>query len=180
MTVPNITIASWYEADQILRANHRFRMNHVLSIGDRGEPWPNNLRDTNLNILRLEFADIGIPWNKPLLHDRRPPSMGDMQAVLTWARKIPAGANVLVHCHAGISRSSASAYSILCQALGPGKEKEAVRQLLKIKKNIMPNGMMVLYADRLLKRDNDMLLALAGKLPMAPEVLQAAGCALEG
>lgn len=38
---------------------------------------------------------------------------------------------VLIHCFAGISRSTASAYVCFAQALGPGREKEAAEMLVR-------------------------------------------------
>src|SRR6202012_1690941 len=67
--------------------------------------------------------------------------------------------HVLIHCHAGISRSTAAAAILMCQH-APGREEEAFLKLLDLRKHGWPNTRMVEFADTLLKRDGAMMNGL--------------------
>jgi predicted protein tyrosine phosphatase len=66
---------------------------------------------------------------------------------------------ILVHCHAGISRSQAAAAILMCQH-APGREEEAFLRLLTLRQHGWPNTRMVEFADTLLKRDGALLNGL--------------------
>jgi predicted protein tyrosine phosphatase len=68
-------------------------------------------------------------------------------------------AHVLIHCHAGVSRSTAAA-AILMSQFRPGEEEQAFLKLLELRKHGWPNTRMVEFADTLLKRDGAMLRGL--------------------
>ncbi len=70
-----------------------------------------------------------------------------------------ADGHVLVHCHAGISRSTAAA-AILMTPVRAGNEEEAFLKLLDLRKHGWPNTRMIEFADTLLKRDGAMLRGL--------------------
>ena len=84
-----------------------------------------------------------------------------IEQVLAFGEKVhahPTG-HVLVHCHAGISRSTAAA-AILMTQHEPGQEEAAFLKLLGMRKHGWPNTRMVEFADQLLKRDGAMLRGL--------------------
>jgi len=70
-----------------------------------------------------------------------------------------AGSHILVHCHAGISRSQAAAAILMCQH-APGREEEAFLRLLELRKHGWPNTRMIEFADELLKRDGALMNGL--------------------
>lgn len=70
-------------------------------------------------------------------------------------------AHLLVHCFAGISRSTAACYAIVAQALGQGREAEALEFVARIRPEAMPNELVVRHADKLLARGGAMLRELA-------------------
>src|ERR1700743_1011697 len=53
-----------------------------------------------------------------------PPTRDHVERLLVFTRGWDASAPLLIHCWAGISRSMASAYTVLCDRLGPGREGE--------------------------------------------------------
>lgn len=54
---------------------------------------------------------------------------------------------LLVHCHMGVSRSTASAYTALAVVAGPGREREAFDRLLTFTSKPWPNKLVVELAD---------------------------------
>jgi predicted protein tyrosine phosphatase len=73
-----------------------------------------------------------------------------------WDRKAP----MVVHCFAGISRSTAAAYAAAC-ALNPARdEAEIARAIRDASATAMPNARIVAIADRMLQRDGRMVRAV--------------------
>jgi len=66
-------------------------------------------------------------------------------------------AKLLIHCHAGIARSTAIALAIIADRCGPGREAEALEQMLQLQPEAVPNLMVMRHADRLLNRQGALL-----------------------
>ena len=79
---------------------------------------------------------------------RRPSDVAD---TLDFGRK-HLGASLLIHCNAGVARSTAAALAILCDRLGPGREQEALDEMLRLRPIAVPNLLMVQHTDNLLGR----------------------------
>jgi predicted protein tyrosine phosphatase len=74
----------------------------------------------------------------------------------SWDRKAP----MVVHCFAGISRSTAAAFVTGC-ALNPQRDEAAIARAIRdASPTAMPNTRIVSIADRLLKRDGRMVRAV--------------------
>lgn len=89
-----------------------------------------------------------------------PPTRAHIDALLTFARQWDAKQPFLIHCWAGISRSMASAYAILCDRLGPGREIEIAKAIRTRAPHAQPNRLLVTLADEALGRDGRMIWAL--------------------
>jgi predicted protein tyrosine phosphatase len=73
-----------------------------------------------------------------------------------WDRRAP----LVVHCYAGISRSTASAFAAACM-LNPDRDEASIaRQIRSASPIAAPNRLIVALADRALGRDGRMLHAL--------------------
>lgn len=73
-----------------------------------------------------------------------------------WDRAAP----MVVHCFAGISRSTAGAYVAAC-ALNPARDEAQIAQAIRsASRTAQPNARIVAIADRLLKRDGRMVRAI--------------------
>ena len=73
-----------------------------------------------------------------------------------WDRKAP----LVVHCYAGISRSTASAFTAAC-ALNPHRDEVSIaRQIRAASPIAQPNRLIVTLADKVLGREGRMLRAL--------------------
>jgi predicted protein tyrosine phosphatase len=68
---------------------------------------------------------------------------------------------VLIHCEAGVSRSSAAALIMYAYWLGPGREREAMARVLSQRPVASPNRRMIELADRLLDRGGRLVDVLA-------------------
>ena len=76
--------------------------------------------------------------------------------VSAWDRKTP----MVMHCFAGISRSTAGAYVAAC-ALNPGRDEMQIAwEIRRASRTAQPNSRIVSIADRLLKRDGRMIRAI--------------------
>jgi predicted protein tyrosine phosphatase len=81
-----------------------------------------------------------------------------------WDRTRP----MVVHCYAGISRSTAGAYVSAC-ALSPGRDELALaRELRRRSHTASPNRRIVAIADRLLGRSGRMIAAIDAIGPGLP------------
>jgi predicted protein tyrosine phosphatase len=68
---------------------------------------------------------------------------------------------ILVHCHVGICRSTATGLAIIADRLGPGSERLAVETLLSSNPDAVPNLLMVGMADDVLQRNGALAAAWA-------------------
>ena len=68
--------------------------------------------------------------------------------------------SLLIHCHAGISRSSAIALAVIARRLGSRKEEVAVNTLEHINPNCRPNKSIVEMTDEFLERDGNFIKRL--------------------
>jgi predicted protein tyrosine phosphatase len=89
-----------------------------------------------------------------------PPRRAHIDALLEFSRGWDARQPLLIHCWAGISRSMASAFTILCDRLGPDREIEIARAMRHRAPHAQPNRLLVSHADEALGRGGKMLAAL--------------------
>ena len=106
--------------------------------------------------MRLAFHDIAEPIAGPDAPDR-----DLMQTVLDFGRNRDHQRALLIHCWAGISRSSAAAFAIACDR-NPGFERDIAVELRRRSPSATPNRLMVRLADDLLERNGRMVDAIDG------------------
>ena len=97
-----------------------------------------------------------------------PPARQHIDALLDFSRAWDANQPLLIHCWAGISRSMASAFTILCDRLGPGREIEIANAMRRRAPHAQPNRLLISHADEALGRGGAMIAAVQG---MGPPVL---------
>ena len=130
---------------------------HVLSIIDTHEPRPpalDNYSGVDHELVRFDDVVAEYPGFEActVQHIARMLEFGER------AHKAPDG-HILVHCHAGVSRSQAAAAILMCQH-APGQEEIAFLKLLGMRKHGWPNTRMVEFADTLLERNGALLRGL--------------------
>jgi len=88
------------------------------------------------------------------------PSEQHIETVLAFVRGWDRSAPMVVHCYAGISRSTASAFMAAC-ALNPHKDEISIAKQIRAASAIaQPNRLIVSLADKVLGREGRMLRAL--------------------
>ena len=122
---------------------------HVLSILDPGYPdpdafvmWDQHARET------MRFHDIIAEYPGYL-----PPTREHVETILEFGDRLHADgsdlSHLLIHCHAGISRSTAALATLLA-AEAPGDEEAVFARLRAIRPQAWPNSRMIAFADDLL------------------------------
>jgi len=88
------------------------------------------------------------------------PAEEHVSDLLRFVRAWDRGAPLVVHCYAGISRSTAGAFVTAC-ALNPQRdEMKIARALRDASPTATPNARIIAHADRLLGRDGRMVAAI--------------------
>ncbi|MGB7973953.1 MAG: protein-tyrosine-phosphatase [Roseiarcus sp.] len=130
---------------------------HVLSILDPEWPDPEAFQAFNPHFrATLRFHDAIEPGPDILLPQRE-----DVEAILTFGRDAAEAGGLLIHCHAGISRSTAATLMILAQAHSHEAEDELAERLLTTRPQAWPNSRMITFADELLERNGRLSAANA-------------------
>jgi len=110
--------------------------------------------------LKIAVNDIVAPTDG-LVH----PCEAHIVELLRFAESWNRQGALVIHCHAGISRSTAAAFIAAC-ALNPGvSELLIARQLRAASATASPNGLLVRLADDCLGRRGRMLAALGAMGP---------------
>ena len=107
------------------------------------------------NHLHLVMHDIAVAQDGMTM-----PGEDHVRNLLNFARKWDRAKPMVVHCYAGISRSTASAY-IIAAALAPRRDEvELAQTLRKLSPSATPNPRLIAVADALLDRDGRMISAI--------------------
>jgi predicted protein tyrosine phosphatase len=141
------------------RASH---MVTLLRLIDRVER-PRTIAPGNHLILGMD--DIATPMDG-YTHPAEEHVTELIRFVQSWDRKAP----LVMHCYAGISRSTAGAFISAC-ALNPARDETSIaRAIRNSSATAMPNIMLIDHADRILKRDGRMIRAVEALGPGRPAV----------
>jgi predicted protein tyrosine phosphatase len=128
---------------------------HVLSILDPGWPEPEALGAFDVHRrLELRFHDVieaGPGWIAP--------ERLDVEQLLSFGRDLTEsrGTHLLVHCHAGVSRSTAAATLILAQARPDRPAEEVLQAVVRQRSHAWPNLRILELGDALLDRRGEIV-----------------------
>jgi predicted protein tyrosine phosphatase len=139
---------------------------HVISLLGDEAPIDRPSVIVEENHLWLRVHDISSPLDGHILPDEDHVT-GLLSFVRRWDRRTP----LVVHCYAGISRSTAGAY-VACCALNPGRDEMAIARDLRLASpTATPNIRIVELADSALGRSGRMVAAIEtiGRGVMADE-----------
>ena len=127
------------------------KITHVLSILDPQTPEPEAFGTFNAHAkLELRFHDV-IEENVPGYDSPQP---HHIEALLEFGRDLigrpPGEAHLLVHCHMGISRSTAAALLLLAEATPHRPAKEMMAEIADVRSKAWPNLRMIEIGDAML------------------------------
>ncbi|MGU3494666.1 tyrosine phosphatase family protein [Xanthobacteraceae bacterium A53D] len=129
---------------------------HVITLinGDTVVTRPNNVDPTHHLFLGLN--DI-VEEAEGLVA----PGGAHMRDLLDFVNLWPRQAPLVIHCYAGISRSTAAAYTTLCALMPERDEMELATRLRQASPSATPNARIVALADTALGREGRMVRAIA-------------------
>ena len=107
------------------------------------------------NHLRLHVHDITGPMDGYVS-----PDVAHVEQLLAFVRDWRRDAPMVIHCYAGISRSTAAAFTAVC-ALNPRRDERLIAQALRrASRTAYPNPRIVSLADQVLARQGRMVAAV--------------------
>jgi predicted protein tyrosine phosphatase len=110
--------------------------------------------------LILKFVDLDTPLPEPygLLSKNRLAVKEDIERAILFAK---GKARLLIHCEAGVGRSAAVCFVVLCDRHGVDREEQALRDLLIIQPYASPNMHIIALGDQILMRNGKMIEVIA-------------------
>ena len=159
-----ITICGWSELD----IHKGCGVSHMLCLLDIDDPPAQPTWFTGV-YKRITITDVNIDDFAPEEVGTfvLPPCEDHALQIINFGRRVlkdskMATAHLLIHCFAGISRSTAAALLIVSDLLGLGREAEAFDIVLTLRPNAYPNRLLVKHGDTVLDRQGRILKALPG------------------
>ena len=89
------------------------------------------------------------------------PESSHVAQLLTFIRRWDRADPLVIHCYAGVSRSTAAAYIAFCALHPAACEVETAQSLRALSPSATPNARLVALADSHLRRDGRMIDAIA-------------------
>jgi predicted protein tyrosine phosphatase len=147
-----IEVMSRVEAAEILSSPQLCaEVTYLVSIGDPYDQLPAGYHNVQ-NKLRLIVADVITEEGA---------TEEDVWQIIQLAESLrPNSGKILIHCEAGVSRSTAAALIMYACWLGPGREREAMDRVVAQRPVAFPNSRMVELADRILTRRGRLIAVL--------------------
>lgn len=127
----------------------------MVTLINAGTPVERPVSIAKDNHLFLAFNDIVDP-----IEGMVPPGEEHVSSLLDFVRGWERSAPMVIHCWAGISRSTAGAFITAC-ALTPDADEAELASVLRARApSATPNARLVAIADRMLARDGRMIEAI--------------------
>jgi predicted protein tyrosine phosphatase len=123
------------------------RPSHLITLLD-----PYALIETPAGVARERHLKLGVWDVSEPFGGLTPPEEADVLRILKFARAWDERAPLLVHCHAGISRSTATAFMLACERNPDIPEAEIAWSLRRAAPHAYPNRAIVRLADDILGR----------------------------
>lgn len=140
---------------RIAETASRFGVRDMLTLMNVGSQFNRPVEIEETRHLFIGFNDITEP-SDGMIH----PSVDHISQFIEFGRRWDRKAPLLIHCYAGISRSTAGAY-ITALALNPDLDETKLAQTLRRNApSATPNALLVALADDLLDRRGRMVDAI--------------------
>jgi predicted protein tyrosine phosphatase len=128
---------------------------HIVTLLRRTDVVARPSHIASENHLILSVDDIPMPVDGMIV-----PAQEHVERLIDFATRWDRNAPMVVHCYAGISRSTAAAFTAAC-ALNPQRDEMQIAQAIRTASGTaQPNAAIVSIADKLLKRDGRMIRAV--------------------
>ena len=150
--MPRIHVCPLAQIDETARATGA---RHMVTIINRGTPVTRPDAIAAERHLYIGVSDITTPLQGPIL-----PGREHVQTLLDFVRAWDRTTPLLIHCFAGVSRSTAAAFIAAC-ALGPHRDEAGIARAIRdASPTATPNARLVEAADELLGRRGRMSAAV--------------------
>jgi predicted protein tyrosine phosphatase len=128
----------------------------LVTLIDRGTPVARPSEIAAERHLFVSMSDIVVAIDGHIL-----PSDAHVTRLLDFVKRWDRAEPMLIHCYAGVSRSTAAAFIAAC-ALSPRRdEHEIAAAIRRDSPTATPNARLVALADAMLQRDGRMSAAIA-------------------
>ena len=146
-----IEVVSRLEAGEVLCTPDRCAdITYLISIGHGDDPLPKGYDNAERKV-RWLIADVVTEEGA---------TEEDVRRIIQLAEQLRSeSGTLLIHCEAGVSRSTATALIIYAYWLGRGREDEAMRRVIAQRPFAIPNRRMVALADTFLALEGRLLQA---------------------
>jgi len=128
---------------------------HLVSLLD-----PETMIDTPSGIVRERHLRLPVNDISEEIDSLVPPGEAHVAELIGFVQEWDQAQPLLVHCWAGISRSTAAAFITLCALNENHPEDELARLVRQRGSHAHPNRLMVRHADALLRRNGRMIAAV--------------------
>ena len=128
----------------------------LVSLIDVGTPVSRPAAIAVEKHLALNFSDITVETVGHTL-----PNESHVEKLLAFARRWDQTAPLLIHCFAGVSRSTAAAFIAACALVPHRDESEIAWTVRKNSPTATPNSRLIAIADKILERKGRMTEAIA-------------------
>jgi predicted protein tyrosine phosphatase len=127
-----------------------FKPTHLIGILDPNMPEPPGYQHIPPDVDRilLRYLDRESEREQSPLSEHVESKLAAIERAIAAVGKTPV--RLFVHCHAGASRSTATAYLALARQYGPAEAEAAFAELLTITNKPWPNRRIVEFGDALL------------------------------
>ncbi len=123
---------------QVRKTVKRFEATHLISLVDPDDRMARPHRIERGNHLVMFFDDVA----DPDLPDA--PQQEHLLRAIEWADRLPETARLVVHCTAGVSRSTALSYGLLRCSM---REQDAMAYVMHVRPEARPNLLMMQHLE---------------------------------
>jgi len=128
---------------------------HVVSLLARDDRLVRPAAIPPENHLWLQLHDISAPVEGYVT-----PEASHVESLIDFVQRWPRETPMLIHCYAGVSRSTAAAFVSVCALNPAGDEKAVAIALRRASPTATPNIRIVALADQVLGRNGRMVRAV--------------------
>jgi len=150
--MPRIHVCPLSKLPETMRASGA---RSLITLVDKGTPVSRPAAIAIEKHLALLFSDITIETAGHTL-----PNESHVERLMAFVRRWDQAAPLLIHCFAGVSRSTAAAYIAACALLPHRDEAGIALALRKNSPTATPNPRLIALADAMLMRKGRMIAAI--------------------